>query len=45
MTLTAEAAETVNTVIKAAEAVVANPNDPEALTILLEARARMARGE
>ena len=45
MTLTAEAAETVNAVIKAAEAVVANPNDPEALTILLEARARMARGE
>lgn len=45
MTLTAEAAETVNTVIKAAEAVVANPNDPEALTILLEARAKMARGE
>ncbi len=42
MTLTAEAAETVNTVIKAAEAVVANPNDPEALTILLEARAKMA---
>ncbi len=45
MTLTVEAAETVNTVIKAAEAVVANPNDPEALTILLEARAKMARGE
>ena len=44
MTLTVEAAETVNTVIKAAEAVVANPNDPEALTILLEARAKMARG-
>jgi|LSQX01.1.fsa_nt_gb site-specific recombinase XerD len=45
MTLTAAAAESLNTVIKAAEAVIANPNDPEALTILLEARTRMARGE
>lgn len=38
-----EAAESLNMVIRAAEAVVANPNDPEALTILLEARARMSR--
>ncbi|WP_243668372.1 hypothetical protein [Methanoculleus chikugoensis] len=42
MTLTVEAAESLNTVIRAAEAVISNPNDPEVLTILLEARARMA---
>ncbi len=42
LTLTAEAAESLNTVIRAAEAVIVNPNDPEALTILLEARAKMA---
>jgi integrase len=44
MTLSIEAAETLNAVVKAAEAVITNPNDPEALTILLEARAKMARG-
>jgi len=42
MTLTAEAAAAVDSVIKAAEAVITNPNDPEALTILIEARAKMA---
>jgi len=35
-----KAAESLNTVIEAAEAVIANPSDPEALTILLEARAK-----
>ena len=34
LTLTVEAAKSLNTVIRAAEAVVANPNDPEARAMM-----------
>ena len=43
MALSVEAAESVDAVIAAAEAVISDPNDPEALTILLEARMKMAK--